>query len=39
MRSAFDGVGQVIYPLADAAWRPDPQLRAAVSEGTVRGNP
>lgn len=24
--------GQVIYPLADAAWRPDPQLRAAVSD-------
>jgi acyl transferase domain-containing protein len=23
--------GQVIYPLADAAWRPDPTLRAAVS--------
>ena len=23
--------GQVIYPLADAAWRPDPQLRAAVA--------
>ena len=23
--------GQVIYPLADAAWRPDPQLRAAVN--------
>jgi [acyl-carrier-protein] S-malonyltransferase len=23
--------GQVIYPLADAAWRPDPQLRAAVT--------
>jgi len=22
--------GQVIYPLADAAWRPDPKLRAAV---------
>jgi [acyl-carrier-protein] S-malonyltransferase len=22
--------GQVIYPLADAAWRPDPQLHAAV---------
>ncbi|MEO8251962.1 MAG: ACP S-malonyltransferase [Chloroflexota bacterium] len=23
--------GQVIYPLADAAWRPDPQLHAAVA--------
>jgi len=24
--------GQVIYPLADAAWRPDPVLRAAVAD-------
>jgi len=24
--------GQVIYPLADAAWRPDPTLRAAVAD-------
>jgi [acyl-carrier-protein] S-malonyltransferase len=23
--------GQVIYPLTDAAWRPDPRLRAAIS--------
>lgn len=24
--------GQVIYPLSDAAWRPDPELRAAVDD-------
>jgi acyl transferase domain-containing protein len=34
--------GQVIYPLSDAAWRPDPQLRAAVAaalaDPTVNGD-
>jgi [acyl-carrier-protein] S-malonyltransferase len=30
--------GQLIYPLTDAAWLPDPELRAAVSAALANGN-
>jgi acyl transferase domain-containing protein len=30
--------GQLIYPLTDAAWRPDPELRAAVAAALSNGN-
>jgi [acyl-carrier-protein] S-malonyltransferase len=30
--------GQLIYPLTDATWRPDPELRAAVSAALANGN-
>lgn len=30
--------GQLIYPLVDAAWRPDPELRAAVKAALSNGN-
>jgi malonyl CoA-acyl carrier protein transacylase len=30
--------GQLIYPLTDAAWRPDPELRAAVTAALGNGN-
>ena len=30
--------GQLIYPLTDAAWRPDPDLRAAVTAALANGD-